>query len=94
MSDSKLLGCIVIKEIKYNSDGTCTLELEVPDDLTENLKQSLGSKRWSSKKFNESLLEALTKHAKDMERESGNIAPNDQHRFDVFDSESIQRNCR
>ena len=89
MTDSKLLGRIIVKEIKDNNNGTCTLELEVPDDLKENLKQSLGWKRWSSKKFNDFFLEALTKYAKDMEMESGDIAPSDQYRVDVFDSESV-----
>ena len=65
MSDSKLLGKVVIKEIKDNNDGTCTLDLEFPDELKENLKASLGWKRWSSKKFNQFFLEALTKHAKE-----------------------------
>lgn len=89
MSDSKPLGRVIIKEVKDNSDGTCTLDLEIPDDLKENLKQSFGWKRWSSKKFNQFFLEALTKHAKDMERESGDLAPSDQHRVDVFDNKSI-----
>lgn len=90
MSDSKLLGRVVIKEVKDNSDGTCTLDLEIPDDLKENLKQSLGWKRWSSKKFNQFFLEALTKHAKDMERESGDLAASDQRGVDVFDNRLVQ----
>ena len=97
MSDSKLLGRVIIKEVKDNSNGTCTLELEIPDDLKENLKQSLGWKRWSSKfsfhvfcMFNQFFLEALTKHAKDMERELGNLAPSDQRGVDVFDSKLVQ----
>lgn len=89
MSDSKLLGRIIIKEIKDNNDGTCTLDLEFPDDLKKKLKQSLGWKRWSSKKFNEFFLEALTKYGKELEREFGDIAPSDQHRIDVFDSEPV-----
>ena len=90
MSDSKLLGRIIVKEIKDNNDGTCTIDLEIPDDLKENLKASLGWKRWSSKKFNQFFLEALTKHAKELERESGDTVISDQHRVDVFDSESVQ----
>jgi len=89
MSDSKLLGRVTIKEIKDNSNGTCTLDLEIPEDLKENLKQSLGWKRWSSKKFNNFFLEALTKYAKDMERESGNSTVISEHLIDVFDNKSV-----
>jgi len=89
MNDNKLLGRVVIREIKDNNNGTCTIELDIGDELKENLKQSLGWKRWSSKKFNQFFLEALTKHAKDLETQSGDIAPSDQHRVDVFDSEPV-----
>lgn len=94
MSDSKLLGRVIVKEIKDNSNGTCTLDLEIPEDLKENLKQSLGWKRWSSKKFNEFFLEALTKYAKDMERESGFTAAASEHLVDVFDNKSVQPSFR
>jgi len=89
MSDKKLLGRVTIIEVKENSDGTCTLGLEVPDDLKQSLKQSLGWKRWSSKKFNQFFLEALTKHAKELETQSGDNASSDQHRVDVFDNKSV-----
>lgn len=89
MPDTKLLGKVTIIEVKDNNDGTCTLNLEIPEDLKCNIKQSFGWKRWSSKKFNEFFLEALTKHAKDMEREFGDIAPSDQRGVDVFDNKSI-----
>lgn len=90
MIDSRLLGRVTVIEVKDNNDGTCTLNLEIPDDLKENLKQSLGWKRWSSKKFNQFFLEALTKHAKDMEGESRITATTSEHLVDVFDNKSVQ----
>lgn len=89
MVDSKLLGRIAILEIKDNNNGTCTIQYEVPDDLKEILKTQFGWKRWSSKKFNDFFLEALTKYAKSMEGESGDTVIGDQHRIDVFDNKSV-----
>jgi len=89
MIDSKILGRIAILEIKDNDNQTCTITYEVPDELKENLKQSFGWKRWSSKKFNQFFLEVLTKYAKELERESGDTTSSDQHRVDVFDNKSV-----
>ena len=90
MNDTKLLGKVTILQINDNNDGTCTLDLEIPEDLKYNIKQSFGWKRWSSKKFSQFFLEALAKHAKDMERELGDLAPSDQRGVDVFDSKLVQ----
>lgn len=89
MSDKKLLGRVTIIEVKENGDGTCTLELEVPDNLKQSLKQSLGWKRWSSKKFNQFFLEALTKHAKTLEGEPRTTANASEHLLDVFDNKLV-----
>jgi len=89
MSKEKALGLIKIIEIKDNDNGTCTINYEIPEDLKTFFKKYFGWKRWSSKKFNEFFLEALTNYAKTLERKSGVISSSDQHGSDVCTNKSL-----
>lgn len=89
MVDSKLLGRITILEVSDNNNGTCKLTYEVPEELKAAIKRHFGWKHWSSKKFNTFFLEALTNHAKTLERESRAGADGGEHLIDVFDNKSV-----
>jgi len=80
------LGKIKIIDVIDNGDGTARLEYEVSDSLKKEIKRVFGWNRWSSKKFNEFFLEALTSHAKTLERKLGDSVTDDQRCVDVFDS--------
>jgi hypothetical protein len=85
MNPEQYLGAIKIIDVVDNDNGTCSLTYEVPEQLKASIKRSMGWKRWSSKKFNDFFLEALTKYAKDMETEHNNNVARDQCLIDVFD---------
>ena len=55
----KILGKIVVESVTDNPDGTSTIVFNIPDDVKENIKQSLSWKRWSDKKFNQLVIESL-----------------------------------
>lgn len=89
MIDSRLLGRITILEVIDNSNGTCTLTYEVPEELKVSIKRHFGWKHWSSKKFNTFFLEALANYAKTLEREFGTSSNGREHLVDVFDNKSV-----
>ena len=89
MGSEKYLGRIKIIDIVDNGDNTNSLTYEVPDELKEEIVRSLGWEHWSSEKFNKIFLEALVNNAKNLERELGVAAPDDQRCVDVFDNRFI-----
>ena len=48
----------LIEEIQ-NDDGTCNLVFDVDDEFKEWFKEWQGLKRWSSKRFQKFVIEAL-----------------------------------
>lgn len=83
----KNLGTVKVTDIVENSDGTCTVNMELTDEFMSSIKNHYGWKRWSPKKFQKLLLEGLTKSVANMELEdqSANNSGNNLNRIDVFD---------
>lgn len=55
----KFLGKILVVSVTDNPDNTSTIIFNIPDDVKKNIKQTLGWKRWSNKKFNQLVTESL-----------------------------------
>lgn len=55
----KILGTMLVESVTDNPDGTSTIIFNIPNDAKENIKQVLGWKRWSNKKFNQLVTESL-----------------------------------
>jgi len=92
----KILGRIVVESVTDNPDGTSTIVFNIPDDAKENIKQSLGWKRWSDKKFNQLVIESLelmyNTHRKGLAdgESTGQINSNLIDPFDSSDSSIIK----
>ena len=57
------LYTLKILEIKENEDGTSEMVLDLSDEFQEWFKKEQGLKRWSNKRFQTWLEQALTKNA-------------------------------
>jgi hypothetical protein len=60
----KVLGKIVVEEVVDNPDGTSTIIFNISDEAKENIKNHMGWKRWSDKKFNQLVIESLERELK------------------------------
>jgi len=58
MSDNSWL--FKVESIVDNPDGTATLNIDVDDDFIEWFKEWQGLKRWSQKRFQKVMIDALT----------------------------------
>lgn len=67
----KIIGQIKVLEVVENADGTATVHFDVPDNVMEEIKKSMGWKRWSNKKFNELVLNSLDYYARQVQLEKG-----------------------
>ena len=61
----KILGRITVESVTDNPDGTSTIVFNIPDDVKENIKKTMGWNRWSTKKFNELVTESIMRTYKD-----------------------------
>lgn len=68
---------ITITNIVENADGTATIYFDVPDNVKQSLKRRFKWKRWSDKRFNAFVLEALTNELNKLtlEEKNGNRQP-------------------
>jgi len=62
----------IVDEVE-NDDGTWTLTFDVDDDFKEWFKEYQGLKRWSQKRFQKVILEAI-KRGIEREEENENLA--------------------
>jgi hypothetical protein len=59
MSDVKVLNVV------DNADGTCTIEFDVSEEFKKSFKEAHGLKRFSQKKFQQFVLDALDHYMKE-----------------------------
>ena len=63
-------GLIIVKEVIDNADGSATIVFEADKDFRKGFKEYFGLKRWSQKRFNKFMNEAIessVKYYKDQE---------------------------
>lgn len=87
-----VLGTIVVESVTDNPDGTSTIVFNIPDEAKENIKKTMGWKRWSNKKFNQLVIESLEMmyetHREELEdgKSTGQTNANLIDPFDINDS--------
>ena len=67
MTDNKTIGVLNVLDVIEKPDGSADLILDVSDDFKNRLKSALGWKRWSNKKFEKYVIQALTDYVKGIE---------------------------
>lgn len=63
-------GTILVKEVIDNPDGSATIVFEADKDFRKGFKEYFGLKRWSQKRFDKFMCEAIessVKYYKDQE---------------------------
>jgi hypothetical protein len=60
MSDFKFPGTVKVVDVQDLPDGSAKVTFEADDEFKEGFKKHYGLKRWSNKKFNSFLQEAIS----------------------------------
>jgi len=68
MPDTKFITRLKISSIIENDDGTSTLNFDLDDDFIEWFKEDQGLKRFSHKRFQKVITEAILNYAKKEEK--------------------------
>jgi len=66
-------GLLKVKEVIDNPDGSATVVFEADDDFKKGFKEYYGLKRWSQKKFDKFMNEAIEssiKYYQNLERQN------------------------
>ena len=67
----KIIGQIKVLEVVDNPDGTCTIHFDVSNEMMTTIKEAMGWKRWSDKKFNQLVIESLERFAAEVKHDKG-----------------------
>jgi hypothetical protein len=83
-----ILGKITVESVTENPDGTATIVFNIPEKTKQNIKKTMNWNRWSAKKFNELVTEALMKmYNNPMEKLNGESTRQTNSNFiDPFDN--------
>lgn len=73
-------GKLLVKEVTENSDGSATVVFEADKDFQNGFKKYYNLKRWSQKKFNQFMNEAILSSVKYYQEQEKKNKENHEHK--------------